>query len=121
MSLSLTQQFEASLPSLSKPIRKMRRSNAEVFICRWTIRDKDPALKVLLKEIQRQNSAATAIVPLRGSHTRDKLADFGGDLICVPRECTGGFEHLACDIAAPIRSFLDGRDCLRDLSRAGCH
>jgi hypothetical protein len=61
------------------------------------------------------------VLALRGSHTRNKLADFGGEFIGVPREYNGGFKHLACDIAAPIRSFLDGRDCLRDLSRAVCH
>jgi hypothetical protein len=58
---------------------------------------------------------------LRGSHTRNKLADFGGEIIPAPREYDGGFEHLACDIATPIRSFPDGRDCLRDLSRTVCH
>jgi hypothetical protein len=40
------------------------------------------------------------------------LADFGGEFIGVLREYNGGFEHLACDIAAPIRSFLNGRDYL---------
>ena len=58
---------------------------------------------------------------LCGSHSSDKLADFGGEFIGVPREHNGGFEHLACDIPAPIRSFLDGCDCLRYLSCAGCH
>ena len=61
MSLSLTQQFEANLPGLSKPIRIMTRHDAQVFTCRWTIRDKDPALKALLREMQRANSSATAI------------------------------------------------------------
>jgi hypothetical protein len=60
MSLSLAQQFEANLPGLSKPIRIMTRHDAEVFICRWTIRDKDPELKSLLREMQRANSSATA-------------------------------------------------------------
>ena len=61
MSLSLTQQFEANMPGLRKPIRIMTRHDAQVFTCRWTIRDKDPALKALLREMQRANSSATAI------------------------------------------------------------
>ena len=58
MSLSLAQQFEGNLPGLSNAIRIMTRHDAEVFACRWTIRDKDPELKALLREIQRANSAA---------------------------------------------------------------
>jgi hypothetical protein len=61
MSFSLAQQFEANLPGLSNPIRIMTRHDAEVFTCRWTIRDKDPALKALLREMQRANSSETAI------------------------------------------------------------
>ena len=61
MSLSLVQQFEANLPGLSKPIRIMTRHDAEVFTCRWSIRDSDPALKALLREMQRANSSETAI------------------------------------------------------------
>src|SRR6516225_2145185 len=60
MSLSLAAQFEANLPGLSKPIQIMTRHDAEVFTCRWTIRDKDPALKALLREMQRANSSSTA-------------------------------------------------------------
>jgi hypothetical protein len=58
---------------------------------------------------------------LRGSNTCDKLTDFGGKFIGMPREYNGGFEHLACDIAAPVRSLLDSRDRLCDLSRVVCH
>jgi hypothetical protein len=61
MSLSLAQQFEGYLPGLSNPIRIMTRHDAEVFTCRWTIREKDPALKALLREIQRANSSAMVI------------------------------------------------------------
>jgi hypothetical protein len=58
---------------------------------------------------------------LGGSHTRDKLADFACELIGVLREYNGGFEHLACNIAASIGSLLDGRGCLCDLSCAVRH
>lgn len=58
---------------------------------------------------------------LRRAHTHDKLADFGRKFIGVLRQYNGGFEHLACNIAASIRRFLDCRDRLRDFSRAVCH
>ena len=66
MSLSMEQQFEAKLPGLGKPIRIMTRHDAAVFICRWTIREKDPALKVLLREMQRANSSAAATSAMLG-------------------------------------------------------
>ena len=57
MSLSLAQQFEGKLPGVSNAVRIATRHDAEVFACRWTIRDKDPALKLLLRDIQRANNA----------------------------------------------------------------
>ena len=66
MSLSLVEQFEANMPGLSKPIRIITRHDAEVFICRWTIRDKDPDLKALLREMQRARSSATATSAILG-------------------------------------------------------
>jgi hypothetical protein len=66
MSLSLAQQFEAHLPGLSKPIRIMTQRDAEVFTCRWTIREKDPALKALLRDMQRANSSAAAASAILG-------------------------------------------------------
>jgi len=66
MSLSLAEQFEANLPGLSKPIRIMTRHDAEVFTCRWTIRDRDPELKSLLREMQRANSSAAAASAILG-------------------------------------------------------
>jgi hypothetical protein len=66
MSLSLASQFEANLPGLNKPIRIMTRHDAEVFTCRWTIRDKDPALKAILREMRRANSSATVISAILG-------------------------------------------------------
>lgn len=58
MSLYLGAQFEATLPGLGTPIRIMTRHDAAVFICRWTIREKDPALRLLLRDMQRANSSA---------------------------------------------------------------
>jgi hypothetical protein len=66
MSLSLATQFEANLPGLNKPIRIMTRHDAEVFTCRWAIRDKDPEIKALLREMQRANSSATVASAILG-------------------------------------------------------
>jgi hypothetical protein len=66
MSLSLDQQFEANLPGLDKPIRIKTRHDAEVFTCRWTIRDKDPALKTLLREMRLANSSGAAMSAILG-------------------------------------------------------
>jgi hypothetical protein len=66
MSFSLEAQFEANLPGLNKPIRIMIRHDAKVFTCRWTIRDRDPALKALLREMQRANSSATVASAILG-------------------------------------------------------
>ena len=66
MSLSLAAQFEANLHGLNKPIRIKTRHDAEVFICRWTIRDKDPTLKALLRDMQRANSSATVSSAILG-------------------------------------------------------
>lgn len=59
MSLYLEAQFEAKLPGLEPPIRIMTRHDATVFMRRWAIREKDPALKVLLREIERANTPET--------------------------------------------------------------
>lgn len=66
MSLSLEQQFEANLPGLGKPIRIMTRQDAAVFLCRWSIREKDPALRALLREMERATSSATAANAILG-------------------------------------------------------
>lgn len=70
MSLCLEAQFEAKLPGLGTPIRIMTRHDAAVFMRRWTIREKDPALKVLLRKMERANSSATltsAVLGLKGA------------------------------------------------------
>jgi hypothetical protein len=66
MSLYLEAQFEAKLPGLGTPIRIMTQYDAAVFIRRWTIRKKDPALKALLREMERANSATTLTSAILG-------------------------------------------------------
>ena len=59
MSLHLEAQFEARLPGLGTPIRIMTQHDAAVFIRRWAIREKNPALRVLLRDMERANSSVT--------------------------------------------------------------
>jgi hypothetical protein len=46
-----SQQFDAYLPRAGKTVRISGLHDAQVFTRRWTIRDKDPALKVLLRSL----------------------------------------------------------------------
>jgi hypothetical protein len=67
MSLSQTDYFDANLPgvgqanlhSASQPVRIASFNDAKVFMRRWVIRDKDPALKALLRHMEKVNSSAT--------------------------------------------------------------
>jgi hypothetical protein len=52
--------FDAGFPGASQTVRIASLYDARIFARRWVIRDKDPALKALLKHIERANSSATA-------------------------------------------------------------
>jgi hypothetical protein len=52
--------FDANLPGASQTVRIASLYDAKVFVCRWAIRDKDPALKALLRHLEKANSFATA-------------------------------------------------------------
>jgi hypothetical protein len=52
--------FEASFPGTSQHIRISSLHEAQVFARRWVIRDKDPALKALLRHMEKANSSAMA-------------------------------------------------------------
>jgi len=52
--------FDANLPNLSQPVRIKSFYEAQVFVRRWAIRDKDPSIRVLLRKLERANSATTA-------------------------------------------------------------
>jgi hypothetical protein len=58
MTIPFTQHFDAWLPEIAKPVRITSIYDAQVFTRRWVIRDKDPILKVLLRKLERANSAA---------------------------------------------------------------
>jgi hypothetical protein len=56
--MPFTQHFDAWLPAIAKPVRITSIYDAQVFTRRWVIRDKDPILKVLLRKLEKANSAA---------------------------------------------------------------
>ena len=58
MTIPFTQHFDARLPAVAAPVRITSFYDAQVFTRRWVIRDKDPNLKVLLRKLEKANSAA---------------------------------------------------------------
>jgi hypothetical protein len=64
------QQFEACLPQVARSVRITCLHDAQVFARRWVIRDKDPALKALVRCLEKAHSAeasAHALHELRGA------------------------------------------------------
>jgi hypothetical protein len=57
--------FDASFPGATQVVRIASLHEAKVFARRWVIRDKEPALKALLREIEKANSSATADIAIR--------------------------------------------------------
>ena len=60
MSRLQTNYFDAHLPGASQTVRIASLHDAKVFVSRWTIRDKDPSLKALLRHMEQTRSSATA-------------------------------------------------------------
>jgi len=58
-------QFDAHLPRLANKVTIAGLADARIFARRWVIRDKDPALKALLKRLERAGSAETSASALR--------------------------------------------------------
>ena len=52
-------------PAPAKPCGSRSLHDAKVFARRWVIRDKDPALKALLRHMEKANSSATADIAIR--------------------------------------------------------
>jgi hypothetical protein len=59
MSLPETDYFDANLPGASQTVRIASLYDAKIFVCRWVIRDRDPALKALLRNLEKAKSFAT--------------------------------------------------------------
>jgi hypothetical protein len=75
------QQFEACLPQVAKSVRITCLHDAQVFARRWVIRDKDPALKALVRCLERARSAemsASALRELRSALQSRGLLRQGG-------------------------------------------
>jgi hypothetical protein len=51
------QNFDACLPRLADPVRIACLHDAQVFARRWVIRDKDPALKALVRCLDKARGA----------------------------------------------------------------
>jgi hypothetical protein len=60
--------FDAYLPRASVAVRVGGLHDAQVFVRRWTIRDKDPALKALGRRLDRVSSAEAAASALGELH-----------------------------------------------------
>lgn len=58
MTFPFHRHFEAHLPLVAAAVRITSLSDAQVFMRRWVIRDKDRNLKALLRTLERANSAA---------------------------------------------------------------
>ncbi len=58
MTLSFDRHFEAQLPLVATAVRITSLYDAQVFMRRWVIRDKDRSLKALLRRLEKANSAA---------------------------------------------------------------
>ena len=52
--------FDANLPNLSRSVRINSFYDAQVFVRRWAIRDKDRVIRVLLRRMERANSSEAA-------------------------------------------------------------
>jgi hypothetical protein len=65
MTLPPSDYFDAGFPGASLPVRVASLYDAKVFMRRWVIRDKEPALKLLLRHLEKANSSATADIAIR--------------------------------------------------------
>jgi hypothetical protein len=77
------QQFDACLPRLTESVHIRSLHDAQIFARRWAIRDKDPALKALVRRLNKVRSgehAASALGELRNAlATRGLLRRIGAD------------------------------------------
>ena len=53
-------EFDANLPNLDRPVRISSFFDAQVFVRRWAIRDKDRTIRLLLRRMEKANSSEAA-------------------------------------------------------------
>jgi hypothetical protein len=58
--VSIAKAFVANLPHLDGPVRIVSFADAQAFVCRWSIRDKDRAIKLLLRQMAKARSSTAA-------------------------------------------------------------
>jgi hypothetical protein len=75
MSLPPNDYFDASFPGATQVVRIASFHDAKVFARRWVIRDKELALKALLRRMEKANSSATADIAVR--QLKEALASRG--------------------------------------------
>jgi hypothetical protein len=56
---STVAMFDANLPGLAGPVRIKSFYEAQVFVRRWMIRDKDRSIRLLCRKLERASSAIT--------------------------------------------------------------
>jgi hypothetical protein len=54
--------FDANLPDVAAPVRINSLYEAQVFVRRWMIRDKDPSIRLLCRKLQRRTVRLRLIV-----------------------------------------------------------
>jgi hypothetical protein len=58
--VGIAEIFDANLPNLGRAVQISSYFAAVVFVRRWAIRDKDLAIKALLRRMERANSSESA-------------------------------------------------------------
>jgi hypothetical protein len=71
----IARKFDACLPRLSKPVRISSFHDAQIFVRRRAIRDKDRAIRALCRRMDRANSSESADTAIRDM--KRELADRG--------------------------------------------
>ena len=85
MTIPFSQHFDAWLPAVAAPVRITSIYDAQIFTRRWVIRDKDPTLKLLLRQLERANSAVLSGEAMESF----KLALSGARAVAECRSVTG--------------------------------
>ncbi len=58
--VGIAAEFDANLPNLGRSVRIRSFHDAQVFVRRWAIRDKDRTIRTLLRVMERANSSEAA-------------------------------------------------------------
>ena len=57
--------FDANLPSVEAPVRISCFNDARIFVRRWAIRDKDRAVRALVRRLDKANSSESVSGAIR--------------------------------------------------------